>query len=78
LDRFKEGGAIMKKTKGIVFAAAVLSVLLMVSLAIAAPPGSQPPSSSNQVPFVFPDLKIANLYIVPVNTPFDPNNLGPR
>lgn len=53
----------MKKTKGIVFAAAVLSVLLMVSLVIAAPPGSQPPSSSNQVPFVFPDLRNVDVAI---------------
>jgi hypothetical protein len=47
----------MKKTRGIAFAAAMLSVLLMASFAVAAPQSSQPPSSGNQVPLVFPDLR---------------------
>jgi hypothetical protein len=47
----------MRKVTGVFFVAAVLCFWVLASFVFAAPPGSQAPSSSNQVPLVFPDLR---------------------
>ena len=46
----------MKKTRGIAFVAAMLSVLLMASFAVAAQQSSQQPSSGLLVPVAFSDI----------------------
>ena len=48
-------------------ALAMLVIAGMAGLSFAAPPGSQPPSSANTVPIVFPDLrliKVASLIMI--------------
>jgi hypothetical protein len=53
----------MKKTTGIFFAAAMLCLWLMVSFVIAAPPGSQPPSTHPPQEISFPDIKAMELVV---------------
>ena len=49
----------MKDTKTLFrIALAMLFITGMAGLSFAAPPGSQPPSSANTVPMVFPDVRM--------------------
>ena len=67
----------MKDAKNLFsIALAMLVIAGMAGLSFAAPPGSQPPSSANTVPMVFPDLGLIEVLALNDTHPMAPPSQG--